>query len=286
MHYILGRVLATKYPTLFQDYSPQQIYVVSTDLNRTIMSAYSQLYGIYQGKGGAYPDNFPVGDLSRPPFADQDLVNKSMDKVANMESYLPFNVQPVPVHTLTDAEDQLLAERPESCPILNSWTDSMFDDKKVLDMMGVLNDTIDTLKQRGYVVNTSWDMWNLGDTLECNYAQNLSYPYEIEYQDSVYNASKFFFEWFTMYMFSGTYNNTALYQYHLLTRIYNDLNSFRTGKTSLKAELFSAHDTTVSGLLNAFNITTPDCLYANWKAYASGKDEAPYPNCIYPSFAS
>src|SRR5690606_38198749 len=72
MHYILGMALRKDYPSLLNNYNPSTIYAQSTDVNRTIMSAYSQLYGIYNGTGpGLAPDY--NASLAAPPYASDDV---------------------------------------------------------------------------------------------------------------------------------------------------------------------------------------------------------------------
>ena len=75
MHYILGKILYDKYwNQLFANtpyanvYHPTQIYVKSTNFNRTIQSAQSQLQGWLEKLP---KDEIPVSqfNFSFPPFA-------------------------------------------------------------------------------------------------------------------------------------------------------------------------------------------------------------------------
>ena len=72
-HHRLGKYLRTRYGSLLStNYTASEIYVRSTDYDRTLMSAQSNLIGLYS------------------------LSNTSADKVP---------VQPIPIHTVPKKED-------------------------------------------------------------------------------------------------------------------------------------------------------------------------------------
>ena len=72
-HYLLGHRNRLKYSNFIsKSYDPQEIYVVSTDYNRTIMSAYSQLQGLYAaGSGPLLTDS--QSKIGVPPVTVPDL---------------------------------------------------------------------------------------------------------------------------------------------------------------------------------------------------------------------
>ncbi|KAE9549967.1 hypothetical protein FO519_006826 [Halicephalobus sp. NKZ332] len=86
--YALGKLLRKryaqnpKYPLLSQRYNPKEIYVRSTDVNRTILSAMSNLAGMFpEGRPGIdFPDK---GDI------------------------WPSHWTPIPVHTVPESEDHV-----------------------------------------------------------------------------------------------------------------------------------------------------------------------------------
>lgn len=86
-HILLGRWLRKRYSHLLSDlYSPYDIYVRSTDTDRTLMSAESHLAGLY------------------PPYG-----NEVWDSIKWM---------PIPVHTSPEDEDSVLAAK-KYCPRYN-----------------------------------------------------------------------------------------------------------------------------------------------------------------------
>lgn len=86
-HLMLGRWIRSRYRHLISDkYSLHEIYVRSTDVDRTLMSAEANLAGIYPPKG-----------------------NQIWDSIKWM---------PIPVHTTLENEDNLLAGK-KLCPRYN-----------------------------------------------------------------------------------------------------------------------------------------------------------------------
>lgn len=75
--YELGLWLRNRYSSLLtQDYSPETLYVQSTDVDRTLMSAASVLAGMY-------------------PPSDRQRWNLHLDW------------QPIPIHTLSEKDDKV-----------------------------------------------------------------------------------------------------------------------------------------------------------------------------------
>ena len=90
---------------LDEDYNPYQIYVRSTDVNRTIVSAMSHMQGMYpqQAASSALTDAQQAQAI--PPF---DLSDKVKDiKTDLAEKVLPDNFQPVPIHVFEKHLDKV-----------------------------------------------------------------------------------------------------------------------------------------------------------------------------------
>ncbi|KAM6893498.1 lysosomal acid phosphatase-like [Xenentodon cancila] len=86
-HLNLGQFLRTRYKNfLTESYDRNEIYVRSTDFDRTLMSAASTLAGLY------------------PPSGHQ--------------LFMPgLNWQPIPVHTVSRSEEKLLSYPSQNCPL-------------------------------------------------------------------------------------------------------------------------------------------------------------------------
>lgn len=95
-HYELGQRLRARYVDtgfLSPSYSPAEMYVLSTDVDRTLMSATSQLAGLYP------PGTAPNGDVR---------VKFGKDALHDNEGGLPHLYQPIPIHTKAVTDDMLL----------------------------------------------------------------------------------------------------------------------------------------------------------------------------------
>lgn len=71
------------YGLLSPDYDPNEFYIQSTNVNRTITSAYSELMGLYPaGQGARLTPTMvaAVNTVSKPPFAvrDADKINHQL----------------------------------------------------------------------------------------------------------------------------------------------------------------------------------------------------------------
>ncbi|XP_060103698.1 lysosomal acid phosphatase-like [Heteronotia binoei] len=137
----LGRFFRNKYGKfLSAEYKRKEIYVLSTDVDRTIMSAQSNLAGLY------------------PPTGSQIWNHR-------------IAWQPIPVHTLPRKYDQLLSYPRLDCPrflkLLKESLDSAAFKVKLKDYMPFLGGIAPKL---GYDVKTLLDvnnhkLWNAYDTL-------------------------------------------------------------------------------------------------------------------------
>jgi hypothetical protein len=97
-HFLIGHQLRTKYiikeKFISAQYNPKQIAIFSTDTNRTIMSAHSQLVGLYPAFSG-YNISLEQQKIAIPPINIDDLDTVLQD-LGNYS--LPFNMQVIPVH--------------------------------------------------------------------------------------------------------------------------------------------------------------------------------------------
>ena len=103
-HLLLGKEMAKRFPDIFTGMPLRfdEIYVRSTDYQRTTMSALSHVAGLYDNFLGE-PLTFPVGDdRVEPPFISFDTSKVRFD------TGLPYGLVPTAVHTEGLNEDRLI----------------------------------------------------------------------------------------------------------------------------------------------------------------------------------
>ena len=228
-------------------FNQTQVFVRSTNVNRTIMSAESQLMGF-----------FPVGpNLSSeammqkavPPFNISDL-NSTIESLG-MQA-LPNNFQPVPVHVVAQQYDNMLAGyTPLACPYLNIIMQSVQQSSHYQYL--ALTYTQSLQKQLYKVFNQMIEFeeagW-YGDVLFCD--QFHGYPWPEGMTEDIFQQVLAIMNYSNSYVFDqgGAYLASSQF-YSEVLKIFNGVIS---GNSTLNWGFFSAHDTTLIGFLRAIDL--------------------------------
>lgn len=282
--YILGVLMAQKYPHLLEKYNPNNIFVRTSGSSRTIMSASAHLYGVFQGKGpslqSANSANFTI-----PPFINLVSTNQVVSALENITTAIPSGFQPPILQTIQRQDDKMLFVGPWSCFNMGVWQKERETDEKNREILVFLNETVTQLRKLGYDIKTFEDLADFGDTLIDNYQDNRPMPKGIEYGSSLYNDSVFAFQWFSNYNYLGYGLERVLKALNLLLQIVDWFEGTAKGTNQIKFAFLSAHDTTLLPILGLYNITDPQCLFENYKNQKEGKPII-HSECLYPVFAS
>ena len=282
MHYLLGTAIRDQYSDILTGYDPAKIYVRSTDRNRTIMSGYSHLYGVYNGDGPSLNGSISQ-DKAIPPYTSAviDDTIKSM----NTTNALPNNFQVVPIHVVTKDEDMELVGF-DQCPLSKVWFEKNSNSRIANSVFkNEMGDLVTYLRNQSLKINSFEDLATAGDNAIANKYQGKDLPGHVVPDSKLYKDLKFSTEWLATQKLFGMESQKELYAVPLLLLIKDYFNGIKNGTSSLDFVFLSAHDSTLLTLLAAFNITTPQCMLEN---YRSGKpdDDLPNPNCLYPAYAS
>lgn len=105
-HFALGKWLRQRYGNvlLSEQYTPNEIYIRSTDVDRTLQSSESNLAGLY------------------PPHGNQ---------VWNAD----IEWQPIPVHTVADVDDWLIGASVPACPVYDEAMHSLDTISEFLELL-------------------------------------------------------------------------------------------------------------------------------------------------------
>ncbi|CAJ0564638.1 unnamed protein product, partial [Mesorhabditis spiculigera] len=160
MHVRLGDALKTRYKDfLSQRYNAHEIYIRSTDVNRTIISAMSNLIGMYS------QDNSTVPGEDYPDFS-------------NEKYYWPTGFRPIAIHTVDDNTDYL-GNANAYCPRQDALWKLAYDNcpevKALINEPGT-QQLIETLRQAVNITYKVDDLWMIHDVLFIENVNKLEMP--------------------------------------------------------------------------------------------------------------
>eukprot|EP00871_Galdieria_phlegrea_P004251 jgi/Galph1/4827/GphlegSOOS_G3493.1 len=228
-HYELGRQLRERYTSsgfLSKNFSVNELKVISSDTDRTLMSAYCQLAGLFPYDTGPIISE----TTSEPLFA------------------LPFFWQPVPIHSDVSNNDTMIKVG-NSCPRYHEilkrlrqtpeWSLKTKEQsnllQKVANITGIVDCSLDDL---GKVL----DVWT------CDRAHQIAIP---GVTDEDYIQVESTFSWVYKRDYEGKEVQKLLAGL-LISDILFHMKEKVENKTELKFILYSGHDTTLAALLSCF----------------------------------
>lgn len=241
MQYNLGKYLRSRYGALLGvDYDEKVIYVRSTDVDRTLMSAESNLAGLY------------------PPKGDQ-IWNKD----------IPW--QPIPVHTVDLEADNLLSSH-SNCPRMTELVEDVLKSPEVKKINEEYQWLYDYLAQN---VNASVDNMRevnyLFDTLFIETVYNKTLPL---WTKKVYPEKMRYLHDLSFTLTTWTHELKRLRAGPLISNIVDTFTKVSAGQFFASADdhgaiadhklhrerkmnMYSGHDTTVSSFLNGLGMFDP-----------------------------
>ena len=123
MHYLLGVSMKKKYKNfLSEQFNPNEIFIISTDVNRTIMSSYAHLQGMY--------NNLTVPLLNEKQLITSNILNSNysenitikINELKNNSVQNGINLFPVYLYPNDYGKENLLYE-PDICPNIVTYRD-------------------------------------------------------------------------------------------------------------------------------------------------------------------
>ena len=284
-HYLIGAALAEAYPDILgQPYNLSKIYFRSSTLSRSIESANSQLYGVYQGHGPALNQNpsYP-SERAFPPFNDPNI--QKINQKLNNSQAIPGGFIPIPANTTSDEGGVTLLEPTQVCfNLVNNILENVLSDEAI-QLWEDLAPTRQALKDANIEINNPYELGTLGDALVCDYYDDRTLPGNIDPQSEVYLNVTFARNWYFTQALWGAEQQRQLLSVPLYNYIFDHFDAKAAGATPLEFMFLSTAETNLIDLLATLNILTADCLKENYQAQLAGQP-VPHPNCNYTEFAS
>ncbi|XP_078076452.1 lysosomal acid phosphatase-like [Mustelus asterias] len=227
-HYELGQYLQRRYKDFLNiSYVRQEIYVRSTDIDRTLMSAESDLAGLY------------------PPHGQQIF-------------HPDLKWQPIPVHTVPVRDEKLLLYPLKNCP---RYAELMVETENCSEYKEVQQANQDFLKRLSANTGIPYknmllrNVWSIYDTLYCEQVHNFTLPLWVTPAKMEHMRQLKEFVIKSDYGLYKPKEKSRLQGGVLLKQILQNIAQVVNGTNSThKLIMYSAHDTTIIALQMALDI--------------------------------
>jgi len=284
MEYMLGASILQDYSDFLVPYKPEEVYVRSTDVDRTINSANSVMYGIYGQYGQATTSiDRSILTLTYPAYKFSDALIKLVETDTG-DYALPNGYQPIPVHVVEPSVDTLLLSPSAACPAatLHPSDPTLLDEfwKLYQPIVEEINERIEGTSFPK--VTSPGELYMLADAILCDYYAGR--PQALKYTPEDPNWLNITFS-YGYVSHTSAYSNqqyVQMYSVPVFNQLLSYLQASKEGSSQLKSLFLSAHDGTLSLILAALNLTTPECLWNNFIEEGIMDD----PACHYPRFTS
>lgn len=234
-HFELGQWIRQRYSNFMPPvYSERDIYVRSTDVDRTLMSAEANLAGFY------------------PPQKE-------------FQSNLTW--QPIPVHTVEETEDEILSMK-KPCPKYNKMLEELFNQQFFLNISHKYHELYAYLTNKtGALVNTPDSVEYVYNTLTIEQSYNFTlpswtnkvFPEKMEYLASLSFAVEAYTPQLARLKTGPLFNLITEHFKNMTSYSYEHHNHSTENKWNRKFLMLSAHDTTIANVLNSMGLFDMHC---------------------------
>ncbi|CAH0716507.1 unnamed protein product, partial [Brenthis ino] len=227
-HYALGKWLRKRYSHLLsKEFDPTEIYIRSTDVDRTLMSAQANLAGMY------------------PPYGDS---------VWNME----LMWQPIPVHTRPEKDDEVLAMKRKCIPYTKE-KEKYIHSTPYKERLSKYQGLMDYLTAyTGRKIKDYSDINDIYNVLFIETLYNFTLP---NWTQSIYPNKLKEPSCYSFVTSTATPQMARLMVGPLLKEIVGKMNQViqKKNPNPLKLSIYSGHDFSIGNILNAIGVYDGNC---------------------------
>ena len=248
-------------------YNPREIYLISTDSNRTIMSANAQVQGLFPP--GTGPFIYPNQSNNSLPPVKKEIIEEEKNELDEMNyTSLPNNINIIPVHSFFNADHFIQLQDKKVCPKTNEYYKKNQQRKEVANFLNEmtnkygdkLNEKLITSDKSKNVLKDYTKAYYIFDTIISEYTEGYDLPDLGVSDEELLNDS---FKFFNLDLIGNGIDNDKEICLHAMSPIFDrilkwmnlkiskDMNGdFNYTKYDLpKFVMFSAHDSTCAAFM-------------------------------------
>ncbi|CAF0751974.1 unnamed protein product [Adineta ricciae] len=231
-HIRLGQHLRQRYSRLLNTtYVASELYVRSSDSDRALMSAYSNLVGLY-------------------PISKDKLKEKILSNLSNQDEWpelLPW--QPIPVHTVPASEDYIMGV--SQCPYFFELVEQIQSGEQVRNISNDFQEFFRHLSNwTGSEVNNLFDAWILADAILIEALYNVSGSWA----DTMTLAKLEQIVGLSFYYLFDSPDTNRLIAGPLIADIWSNIQNLITNQSrGYKTKIYSGHDASIVAVLSFFD---------------------------------
>ena len=256
-----------EYGLINEIYDPREIYLISTDSNRTIMSANAQVQGLFPPGSGPYI--YPNQSNNSLPPVNKEIIEEENNKLDEMNyTALPNNINIIPIHSFFNADHFIQLQDKKVCPKTNEYYKKNQQRKEVVDFLNEmtnkygdkLNEKLITSDKSKDVLKDYTKAYYIFDTIISEYTEGYDLPDLGVSDQELLNDS---FKFFNLDLIGNGIDNDKDICLHAMSPIFDrilkwmslkiekDVNGdLNYSKYDLpKFVMFSAHDSTCAAFM-------------------------------------
>ena len=128
MHYLLGISTKEKYKDFINEYNPNEILIRSTDVNRTILSAFATLQGLYNDSNYILNDEQIKRSIIQNKNYSEEITNLKNSEIEGERSFFPVHIFP------TNYEHQYQLFWKNECPGIEKYINEIKNSSEYINL--------------------------------------------------------------------------------------------------------------------------------------------------------